>query len=461
MNFTQFKALSDLGGRPIAYIPIEIFEREFHAKCLFALEAVKQGMGVVIGPKYDVNKLAEKLKPGVYFGIGFHSSAAKIARTLRLKGHYIVSQDEEGLVRFPDKFYSEYRVDEDIHDVSDLLLCWGESHLEVMRTTLGKSEKLRAVGNSRIDLLGSEFRKIFRDEVQNIVSRYGEFLLVNGNFGSANHALGDEYWIAELRRRGWFDSDIKRDYQERRIGFQKKILFEMAELVKQIASKGHKVIVRPHPSENLKFWEEIAREDEDNISIVREGNVLSWMLASKLVIHNGCTTAIEGRLLGKPVFSYRPEYDHYVESYLPNAISENVNNVDRLIELIDGLDEDNQAEIDLEPFRRELASVIDGKTASAKIMSLISSINHTDTDRKLRYTLADLIAVYRLEGRLFLSNIKNSSDFKYQKNKCAAIKLRDVFDLLQELKGENPQNLSLNVRQLTKHSVSVCAKRDA
>ena len=49
----------------------------------------------------------------------------------------------------------------------------------------------------------------------------------------------------------------------------------MAELVKQIASKGHKVIVRPHPSENLKFWEEIAKENEDYISIVREGNVLS------------------------------------------------------------------------------------------------------------------------------------------------------------------------------------------
>ena len=40
-----------------------------------------------------------------------------------------------------------------------------------------------------------------------------------------------------------------------------------------------------------------------------------------MVIHNGCTTAIEGCLLKKTVIAYRPNRLKSVEAYLPNIVS--------------------------------------------------------------------------------------------------------------------------------------------
>ena len=45
----------------ILYLPIEIYSRELHAKLYLAYEASKNGWIVVIGPEYDVNKLARYL----------------------------------------------------------------------------------------------------------------------------------------------------------------------------------------------------------------------------------------------------------------------------------------------------------------------------------------------------------------------------------------------------------------
>ena len=37
-----------------------------------------------------------------------------------------------------------------------------------------------------------------------------------------------------------------------------------------------------------------------------EGNVVPWLLACSMLIHNGCTTAVEGYILKRPVIAYVP-----------------------------------------------------------------------------------------------------------------------------------------------------------
>ena len=48
----------------ILYLPIEIYSRELYAKLYFAYQASKKGWVTVIGPEYDVNKLARYLPLG-------------------------------------------------------------------------------------------------------------------------------------------------------------------------------------------------------------------------------------------------------------------------------------------------------------------------------------------------------------------------------------------------------------
>jgi hypothetical protein len=85
----------------------------------------------------------------------------------------------------------------------------------------------------------------------------------------------------------------------------------------------YNIIVRPHPTENHAVYSEIASRCE-RVFVTNEGNVVPWLMATKAVIHNGCTTGVEAYAMEVPAISYRPivnedyDYGFYV---LPNKIS--------------------------------------------------------------------------------------------------------------------------------------------
>ena len=93
------------------------------------------------------------------------------------------------------------------------------------------------------------------------------------------------------------------------------------------------MVIRPHPSECLKTWRELEKAYPSIISVVREGNVIHGS-SFKVIIHNGCTTAIEGRLLDKPVISYRPTSEPLVESELANSVGLLFSDKDKLVKFL-------------------------------------------------------------------------------------------------------------------------------
>ena len=60
-------------------------------------------------------------------------------------------------------------------------------------------------------------------------------------------------------------------------------------------------VVRPHPSDDRQTFVN-AFEGLKNVHVISEGSVIPWLIASKFVIHNECTTAIESYLLEKHNF---------------------------------------------------------------------------------------------------------------------------------------------------------------
>jgi hypothetical protein len=81
-----------------------------------------------------------------------------------------------------------------------------------------------------------------------------------------------------------------------------------------------KLIVRPHPSENRQPWHDVVR-DLPNAEVVFEGAVVPWLMAASCVVHNGCTSAIEARVLGTPAIAFRPVRSAACDLELPNAVS--------------------------------------------------------------------------------------------------------------------------------------------
>jgi hypothetical protein len=80
------------------------------------------------------------------------------------------------------------------------------------------------------------------------------------------------------------------------------------------------LVVRPHPSESHAPWQAAAAEAE-NVAVVAEGSVVPWLLAAKVVVHNGCTSAVEAAILGCPVVAFRPVVDPAYDLDLPNRLS--------------------------------------------------------------------------------------------------------------------------------------------
>jgi surface carbohydrate biosynthesis protein len=85
----------------------------------------------------------------------------------------------------------------------------------------------------------------------------------------------------------------------------------------------HTVVVRPHPTENQNIYQKIADRCR-RVRVINEGNVVPWLMAVKVLIHNGCSTGVEAYIMRVPAVSYRKTVnDCYDDGFykLPNRLS--------------------------------------------------------------------------------------------------------------------------------------------
>ena len=83
------------------------------------------------------------------------------------------------------------------------------------------------------------------------------------------------------------------------------------------------IIVRPHPTENQEAYHKIAATCK-HVQVTNDGNVVPWLLAAKVLVHNGCTTGVEAYVMRVPAITYRPTVNEYYDNgfyRLPNLLS--------------------------------------------------------------------------------------------------------------------------------------------
>ena len=445
----------------ILYLPLEIYSREYHAKLYLAYQASQRGWVIVIGPEYDINKIAQYMPPGVYFGNGFHNKAKEISKTLKKSGHNIILQDEEGLVRWAPDLYKEYRINLVINKYTDYFLCWGKEDKEIIHSTFKNLNNVKAIGNLRFDLIGSNLREVFLENVNDIKSKYGDFVLINGNFGRTNHSNGKDYYVNDLKLRGWLDTPSKKEYQLQGIAFQKKIFDKMVELSIAIAATGQKVIVRPHPSENLDVWKKKIEGHSKYINVVRSGNIIPWLIASKFVIHNGCGTAIEGLLLDKTVISYRPFKNPKVETYLPNAVSVCIETEEDILNYLKNF-KSNMPNAST----KESLDILDNfikknkfkEDASSRILDIIEKLSITKKKDRIK-SIKDDVRIEIALLRTMIGKIIYKKNYLYIKKKCPNLNLKDVNKILDFYASNKINNSKVETSRLTNDSIFISSKK--
>jgi hypothetical protein len=127
---------------------------------------------------------------------------------------------------------------------------------------------------------------------------------------------------------------MSREYAEGLWSHKQAVFKDFQQLIPKLDRTFPKnsIVIRPHPTERQDVYNDIAARCS-RVHVTNEGNVVPWILASKAVLHNGCTTGIEAFVMGVPAISCRlsinEDYDN--EFYrLPNAVSHQCFNFDQL-----------------------------------------------------------------------------------------------------------------------------------
>jgi surface carbohydrate biosynthesis protein len=318
-------------------LPVETLNRELDAKLLVACVAAESGFSVIIGSKRDIHLQIDRLPAAIYVGKSLSVSNRKLYRKLHELGYLVASGDEEALVYYSPESYRAAKLWPDTIRSVDVLLAWGEENRELWRGYSGyDGTPIYVTGNPRIDFLRPEMREYWSDDVQALNQRYGKFILLNSNFGKVNHYRSDRSVQLHKLEQAARDVTAKDSFDVRLAAHRLALFKEFQTMAVELAAAfpNRTLVIRPHPSESHETWRELTAA-YPNVRVVHEGNVIPWLLGAEAVVHNGCTTAIEAYILGRPAITFRPVISDEFDLRLPNELSYNAADIPAVRGLIE------------------------------------------------------------------------------------------------------------------------------
>jgi surface carbohydrate biosynthesis protein len=451
--------------RSTLIIPVESQVRELDAKLLLACVAAERGFPVVIGSRAFVHHAMASFPKGLYVAKSMRKMSDRMFDIIPKLGHEIVAWDEEGLVRFPDRFYYQRRLSAKALRSVKILFAWGLDDARAFRAFEGYHGcPIHVTGNPRVDLMRPELRGLFDTEVEGIRARYGDFILVNTNFSGLNHfhdGLSELKWNLEPK-----DGVVKDPFMAGRAAFRNTILDHFKDLI-PVLSKGfsdHRIVVRPHPSENHLLWKEVA-QGLGNVEVVNEGNVYPWVIASKALVHNGCTTAVEAAILGTPAVAFQPITDETYDMVLPNSLCHpayDLKDVGKTLRsIVDGeLGVRNDPEV-REILARHVAA-LDGPLAADRMIDVLEDAGYRDRIPERPSWPQYLEARVHLAGRTQVKRInryrpghRNNLDFHF--HRFPGVTAEDLREKIGPFERQLGRFEGLRVGRISEHIFTVSA----
>lgn len=312
----------------VVLFPIETASRELLYKVYLCHLLAARGFRCYLGNKVSLKYLMQRFSNYIYLDKGYHKGTSeKLYENVKRHGGVIFNLDEEGAVDFHDNssLFSRYS-ESMIENVAHVFL-WGRSQHALLQDRFKDQNRVTISGHPRFELLKSQYRHLFADEIKKLQNQHGKFILINTNMGFGNNIKGD---VSVEKNYGARFANIREI-----IAFDKVKLAHIVDLCKQIAARTNsKVILRPHPEENkATYQKEFAGQDA--IQVIYEGTVVPWLMACDVMIHPDCTTAVESLMMGKKSISYLPQgYDSNLVTRLPLLASDNCHTVDEVLALL-------------------------------------------------------------------------------------------------------------------------------
>ncbi|MCB1463587.1 MAG: hypothetical protein KDJ90_14440 [Nitratireductor sp.] len=364
-------------GKRWLIIPLEVKVREFVPRLLVAAIAADRGYDVLIGHDRVVRRLAGHLPRGIMFdkALGVKTDR-KVHRYARL-GYRLTAFDEEstGLYPNPDMFFRTRLSHETLSLASRYFVLSDIVRDMAVERYPDLAERIVTTGMPRSDIWREAFRGLYEAERDRISRTHGKFILFNSNFGIVVHARRGRFLENQKKRHEKHHSGATAYFSrmEEQAGANLDAFLEMLPKLREWFPD-YKLIVRPHPAEDVSFWKE-RLGGIGGVEIHADGIVAPWILASSVLVHHGCTTGIEAGLMGKPHVMYAPHRDDHHDTELMRTFAPMVRDHDTLrATLGDILAGSNTHQKPRESLEKYFASLI-GPLASERIVDQFDGID--------------------------------------------------------------------------------------
>lgn len=376
-------------------IHTEVAARELDSNILLAAVAASRGHEVLVSNVQSINVGLDCncFYPGVFHTKSLTPSQKKIFRHKKIKeaGFIVTSQDQEaGLIESDYTRFAKSRYSDATIGSASAVFCWGNSDFEKLNELYTKNKNVFfKVGSPRVDLWRAELSEYWPEPS---LSPSRPFLLVASNLAS-NAVRRLEDFVSFYKRAGYLERDPQL-FKWRFLSYaeQVRLTYEYINALEVLTKKKNDfdIVFRPHPAERVEAWE-VFLSHLPSVHVIREGSITAWVKRSFAVMHNGCTTALEATISGKPVVTYLPFKREYARD-LPNKLGVRVHSPEALSVAVNRLfdashsGDGNDKEEALPESVAEKIHIDDAELAAEKIVKVWESLDNGELSRPCNWT---------------------------------------------------------------------------
>lgn len=326
-----------------AYLPMEIFNREYWGKLALASQLIEMGNPTTIGHNHTVRREAlESIGPSV-----FYETKGKLPKTmehldqLRARGVTLVGQDEEAGISF-SKFedFRKWRPEVEGVGYFDAFFAWGhEDYLEFLK--FGDTSSINRTGSPRTLFWGEFGNQFFNSEIQEMIKQYGSYVLVITNTTSKNSIVTKRQTKGMMRAMN-YDSSYFKLLRSREIWEEDAYAITVQAINRILKESDFNVLIRPHPVEDDTAWRELYTGNS-RVYVNKSGGGTPMVLGATGVVHAGSTLGLESIIQGKNTVSLCELITAEESQMSANEFSIKINDLNQLVpKLIEGKKTDFQ-----------------------------------------------------------------------------------------------------------------------
>jgi len=317
--------------KPAFYFDVEVKKRDLLSRLTVAALLAERGHHVFIGDRLQFNSMQKKIPKATIVRKSVRTNNITLNNHLINSGYKLVHMEEEGVLFMDMEKYIVLNMSPDVVKVPDIHLVWGEKQADHLKNLYPRlRDKFLKVGNPRLHLWKNSYYGFYDKLADDIKKELGEFVLIPSNFAIYTNSRKAKEMISLT---GYLDQKKNKQLYEENYKVVEFLFKKFVKAAKEISLKGIKVVFRTHPNESIsKIQEHFS--GYDNIIVRSDHDIAPWILASKAVIHNCCTTGLEAAFMKKNTIAYMP---NSVSQYKLNSVNKIAKVAFNEDELLDGI----------------------------------------------------------------------------------------------------------------------------